>query len=599
MFVSVTAPAPAPAPKAAPVKGRDRYLDTLRALAIFRVVTYHAFGFAWFPWLPAMGVMFALGGTLMVRSVDKSAKQAVTSRFRRLLPVLWVFGAIWIPLMIWHDGMPSEWTDIEGEPISPWQLVFWLLPAGDPVGSLWGEIAWGVLWYLKTYLWFVALSPLLLKAFRKAPWPVLASPFLLLGLAELGILPLADWWGSTLNDVLVYLGCWLIGFAHAEGIIKRLPLPALFAIGGTVAAAGVVWLLGPASEQLAEAGQSSWFLEGSSLSLALYSFGVVFILMRYSSRMEWLNRHAVIDRIITIFNSRAVTIYLWHNAALVLAMDLTDRVGLYPWYVWFPLTWVLIGIAVLMFGWIEDVAARRKPELLPGKRKKPAPAGSDGATAPTEQTTPLDGRYRPPQVPEPNPVGGWPGGQQGPYGSAAPYGQDPRFAQDPRYPGAQYQDARHQDAQYQGAQYRDAQYRDPRDRGVPYQGDPYQDAGQPNPHRYDPRYQDARHQDPRRPDGRRYEGGQQYGGPPVPDPRVGGRGQQGQPFPDQRFPSQQYDGARPPGPGPGPTRHRAGPSADGAYDPRQANRPHPRPASWDEHPDPDDYPDRGRYPARQ
>ncbi|MFB9319902.1 acyltransferase family protein [Cryptosporangium minutisporangium] len=441
------------APKAAAVKGRDRYLDTLRAVAIIRVVTYHAFGFAWFPWFPAMGIMFALAGTLMVRSIDKSPLQAVKNRYRRLLPVVWAFGAIWIPLMIWHDGAPSYWVDADGDPIPVWQLVFWLLPVSDPPGSEWGETAWGVLWYLKTYLWFVALSPLLLKAFRKAPWVVFAVPFALLVLAEFGILPLEDWWGSALNDVLVYLGCWLIGFAHAEGIIKRLPLPALFAIGGAVALAGIAWLAGPGNAQALEEGQQTWFVENSSLTLALYSFGVVFILMRYSSRMEWLQRHRVIDRIITIFNSRAVTIYLWHNAALALALGFTDRIGLYPWYVWFPLAWALIGVAVLLFGWIEDVAARRKPELVPGKTRAPAIS-----VQPSSPTTPESA----------SPVAAAPAGPGARYGPDASYG--------PR--------ARH------GSEAPNGQTGPPHGAERPY--DPYAGAGQPprhaRPYRRDPRY---------------------------------------------------------------------------------------------------------------
>src|SRR4051812_32342363 len=57
---------------------RDRYFDTLRAAAIVRVVLYHAFPFAALELVfPSMGVMFALGGSLMVKSIDRSAAGAV------------------------------------------------------------------------------------------------------------------------------------------------------------------------------------------------------------------------------------------------------------------------------------------------------------------------------------------------------------------------------------------------------------------------------------------------------------------------------------------------------------------------------------------
>jgi peptidoglycan/LPS O-acetylase OafA/YrhL len=351
---------------------RDRYLDTLRALALVRVVAYHAFGIAWLKWLPSMGVMFALGGLLMVRSMDRSAPDAVRNRFRRLLPVLWVFAAVWIPVMIWHDGAPSGWVDAGGQRMPVWRLAFWILPIGSPPGTEWGVIGWGPLWYVKTYLFFVLLSPLLLPAFRKLPWLVFAVPFALLTLAELKVLPLSGWWGSSIGDLLTYLGCWLIGFAHAEGILKRLSLPALLGIGVVTAVAGIGWLAGPGNDEAVRSGQSPWSLLDSDLAIGLYYFGLVFILMRFSFEMKWLERRPPLDRTITVFNSRAATIFVWHGVALAIALGLYERLGIGAGHTWFLVAWVFIGVTVLLFGWVEDLAARRPPELLPGKRR-PSP----------------------------------------------------------------------------------------------------------------------------------------------------------------------------------------------------------------------------------
>ncbi|CAM5452244.1 hypothetical protein SALBM135S_02426 [Streptomyces alboniger] len=82
-------------PTAAPGKpGRDRYLDLLRSLALVRVVIYHLFGWAWLTVVfPSMGVMFALAGSLMARSLKRPALGVIKGRVRRLLPPMWVFSA--------------------------------------------------------------------------------------------------------------------------------------------------------------------------------------------------------------------------------------------------------------------------------------------------------------------------------------------------------------------------------------------------------------------------------------------------------------------------------------------------------------------------
>ena len=98
---------------------RDRYFDALRAFAIVRVVTYHAFHFAALALVfPSMGVMFALGGSLMANSLDRAGPKAIKSRLRRLLPALWVMGLLLVPLMLaghWahRPAWPSPTTPLK------------------------------------------------------------------------------------------------------------------------------------------------------------------------------------------------------------------------------------------------------------------------------------------------------------------------------------------------------------------------------------------------------------------------------------------------------------------------------------------------------
>jgi hypothetical protein len=90
-----------------------------------RVVVYHVFGWAWLTiLLPAMGLMFALAGSLMAGSLDRTEPAAVRRRLRRLLPPVWAFGAVSVALMMatgWRTAPPTALG---------WGELLWWGPAG-------------------------------------------------------------------------------------------------------------------------------------------------------------------------------------------------------------------------------------------------------------------------------------------------------------------------------------------------------------------------------------------------------------------------------------------------------------------------------------
>ncbi|MFF9622162.1 acyltransferase [Streptomyces griseosporeus] len=345
-----------------PAPTRDRYFDTLRALALVRVVAYHTFGWPWAGLVfPSMGIMFALAGTLMAKSLERPAAQVIRSRLRRLLPPFWFWGLFVLLAMLVHGWMPDR------------RVVFWIVPLGDPPGSAWAQQAWEILWYLRTYLWFVLLSPLLLRTFRRAPVPVL-----LLSLAPALVFryawqPPDDRLGTALLDLATYLFCWLLGFAHRDGVLARLrPGPVVVLSVAALAFGG--WY---ALTHQAEYG--TYDLDENPLAQAFWSAGFVTLLMwtkaRFGVDFAGLARYRRLNRLVTVFNARAVTIYLWHELALVLAVPLIDALWNVPafeaylplesqWFL-FAVGWVLIAVFVPACGWVEDVAARRRPKLLP------------------------------------------------------------------------------------------------------------------------------------------------------------------------------------------------------------------------------------------
>jgi hypothetical protein len=297
----------------------------------------------------------------MAKSLERPAAKVLKSRLRRLLPPFWFWGFFVVLAMLIHDWMPG------------WQIVYWIVPLGDPPGNAWGEQAWEILWYLRTYLWFVLLSPALLWIFRKA-----AVPVLLLSLVPVLVLNFLwsgpdNRFGSALWDLSTYLFCWILGFAHREGVLQQTRPVLVCVLSGAAMAYGAWYAFSH------QAGFGTYDLDEDPLAQAFWSAGFVTLLMwakaRYRIDFARLTRLRALDRTVTVFNARAVTIYLWHEIALVLAVPLIDRFWDVPafetylpldsqWFM-FGIGWILIAAFVLLCGWVEDVAARRKPRLLP------------------------------------------------------------------------------------------------------------------------------------------------------------------------------------------------------------------------------------------
>ncbi|MDG9721748.1 acyltransferase family protein [Streptomyces sp. DH41] len=400
-FDSEPAPAPAPqAPPAAKKPGRDRYLDLLRSVALVRVVVYHIFGWAWLTVLfPSMGVMFALAGSLMARSLKRPAMGVIRGRVRRLLPPMWAFAAVVLTMMFVNGWNPTK--DPEGGAWGLIELFNYIVPIGAPpypwhVGSpsglledTWAVQAAGPLWYLRAYLWFVIASPLLLWLFRKAPWPTLLAPLGLTAIVGTGVVTIPGETGLAITDFAVYGGCWVLGFAHHEGLLKQIPRYVSVSCASLVMAFGLWW----ASNHL---GPDGWDLNDIPLAQATWSFGFVVILLQYSpSWQELPGRLAKWDKLITLSNNRAVTIYLWHNLLIMATVPIIDLAYRLPFMqneramnaltdaytIWMlALVWPLIGLMVLAVGWVEDLAAKRKPRLWPNGTKRGDAAKGAGGT---------------------------------------------------------------------------------------------------------------------------------------------------------------------------------------------------------------------------
>ncbi|HWM39962.1 MAG TPA: acyltransferase [Streptomyces sp.] len=391
--------------------GRDRYLDLLRAVALVRVVVYHTFGWAWLTFLfPSMGVMFALAGSLMARSLGRPALSVVRSRVRRLLLPLWLYGAVLLTALFVQGWRPDGggWL----------RLACWLFPVGSPpypesigsdgglVDTTWALEAAGPLWYLRAYLWFVLLSPLLLRAFRRLPWATLLAPLALTAVVGTGLVGIPGETGEAVTDFAVYGSCWLLGFAHHDGLLRRLPGYAVTVAASAAMAVGLWWASG-------HPGEDGWDLNGIPLGQALWSFGFCLVLLRVSPSWQRMPRPMrALERPVTLANSRAVTLYLWHQPALIAAVPLLDLLWRIPVVsdsarlsgalessydvLMFLAVWPLVALLIAAFGWAEDVAARRSPRLWPRTKAPSATPATTATTAtPAKSTSALTGPRAP------------------------------------------------------------------------------------------------------------------------------------------------------------------------------------------------------------
>ncbi|WTL48056.1 acyltransferase [Streptomyces sp. NBC_01497] len=407
--------------------GRDRYLDTLRAVALVRVVVFHIFGWTWLTIVfPSMGVMFALAGSLMARSLgQRGGVRVIRGRVRRLLPPMWVFGALVVGMLVYTGWHPSR----DGGGITGIVSVFnWILPLGAPpypdpaahpwgwLDSSWADQAAGPLWYIRAYLWFVLASPLLLKLFRKVPWAALALPLVLCAAFGTGLVTIPGESGEAVTDFATYGACWVLGFAYHDGMFTKVPRYVTVSLASFAMAGGLWWAAGHLTSE-------GWNLDEIPLGQALWSLGFVAVLLQYSPSWQRLpGRLARFDGVITLANNRAVTIYLWHNLLIMATDPIIDQLWNIPGIGRFGgllnasysvlslvLIWPLTAIVIVLLGWFEDLAARRRPRLWPDgraeRRRRAAPAAGAGTARDAPAPAPVPER---PEGPAGGPVAGKP-----------------------------------------------------------------------------------------------------------------------------------------------------------------------------------------------
>jgi peptidoglycan/LPS O-acetylase OafA/YrhL len=213
------------------------------------------------------------------------------------------------------------------------------------------------------------------------------APYLLLAVTEL-VLPAAPGpAGAVAREFGLYFGAWLLGFAHHDGLLRRMPRRILLPLAGALAGGGAAWLL-------THPGTRGYDLNDVRPANALWSAAFILVLLgAVPAGAAWLERRHRLSRMVTVCNSRALTIYLWHMPIVV---GVAALYGLAGWPTGgvggvasrLPVVAVLVTVAVLLFGWAEDIAARRSPVLLPGASRGPGPSPRPPPSTPVGPVSP-------------------------------------------------------------------------------------------------------------------------------------------------------------------------------------------------------------------
>ncbi len=333
---------------APPGRGRERFLDVLRAVATLRVVLYHSTGNAHLSWIAAMPLMFFVGGALYGKSLSRSPWRPLLRKRSRRILIPWT---VWVILVALVYALTGEWRNVP-----PWGaigFVFPLLPPHGPVGAAAGELywTWMALWYISAYLLFMVVGIPLRRLQQRAPWLTLSAllaPVLLS--AALG----APMLGAPTYNLLF----WVLGYCYVDGLltIRSTRLTILAAVGCAAVAVAYAATV---------SGFGLTLTESPFLSVAV---GCAWVLAALAMR-EPITRWAqppFIAYPVEFLKQRALTVYLWHALAVGITQELVEaRAGEHSTLAFVLSTFALTFVITLGVGWLEDFSAGRRVQVWP------------------------------------------------------------------------------------------------------------------------------------------------------------------------------------------------------------------------------------------
>jgi hypothetical protein len=318
---------------------RDRAVDALRALAIAGVIGGH--------WLVTALVLgkgngASHGGTVL-------SDQSPLASMPWLTPLSWVFQTLAVFFLV---GGYSAARSYRGGYL-PW-LRKRMVRLARPVAALvavWIPVTVGLLlagvsgttvhtilflvisplWFLGVYAGLTALTPAAMWLVRRFGAWAAAFPAGLVAVADLVRFGLhGPSWVGWINLPAGWLVPYLLGIAWALGSLRGRRVPALMLAGGAAATAALITWAGYPASMVGVNGSHISNLNPPTLAAVTFGIAQCGLALLLRDRLARAMRRPLAWAAIAMVNLSAMTLFLWHETALVTVSFLGTLIGRVP-----------------------------------------------------------------------------------------------------------------------------------------------------------------------------------------------------------------------------------------------------------------------------
>jgi hypothetical protein len=273
------------------------------------------------PWLTplswvfqTLAVFFLVGGYSAARSYRGGYLPWLRKRMVRLARPVAALVAVWIPV--------TAWLVLAGVPGTTVHTILFLVISP--------------LWFLGVYAGLTALTPAAMWLVRRFGAWAAAFPAGVVAVADLVRFGLhGPSWVGWINLPAGWLVPYLLGIAWALGSLRgrRLPamtLPALMLAGGAAATAALITWAGYPASMVGVNGSHISNLNPPTLAAVTFGIAQCGLALLLRDRLARAMRRPVAWAAVAMVNLSAMTLFLWHETALVTVSSLGTLIGRVP-----------------------------------------------------------------------------------------------------------------------------------------------------------------------------------------------------------------------------------------------------------------------------